>query len=257
MTRDLVERFMQSSTGILERLELHNLLQCEEHEPPFPKFNDAQTLKTYLENHGPDHRTIAETQRMVGALEPFIGRFAVLTTLCIATFGETHLDCLPNERDDRRFTEWARMISSVCQTLRFLSFKQGRDRNFDECPRGSRPGRTYGEYRPMDQLFRQWIMPVLLAGPWPRIKRMEIRGVGRTVESWCSSIMPEQTDLAVPGVYLDVKQSLSGRGDVKYECEEIRIAFPYEKREELSKLLPDGADLIVEEEQERDYEFVY
>jgi len=72
MTRDLVERFMQNSTGILERLELHNLLQCEEHEPPFPKFNDAHTLETYLANHGPDHRTIAETQRMVGALEPFI-----------------------------------------------------------------------------------------------------------------------------------------------------------------------------------------
>ncbi|KAH6876080.1 hypothetical protein BKA58DRAFT_400200 [Alternaria rosae] len=178
MTRDLVERFMYSSTGILERLELDNLLQCEEHEFPFPKFNDAQTLETYFENHGPDHCTISETQRMAGALEPFIGMFATLTSLCIATVGEAQLDCPYEERDEQRFIEWARMISSVRNNLRSLSFKQGRNRNVDECPRGFRLGKIYEEYRPMDQLFRRTIMPVLLAGPWPRIKRMEIRGLG-------------------------------------------------------------------------------
>lgn len=193
---------------------------------------------------------------MVDALEPFIGRFAALKSLCIATVGETHLDYPPDERDDRQFAEWARMISTVCQTLRSLSSKQGRNRNFDECPKGSRPGRRYGKYRPMDELFHQRIMPVLLAGSWPRIERMEVHGVGRTVRSWCKSIMPVQTELAVPGVYCDVKQCTSDRGDVEYQVKKIRIAYPYEKREELSRLLPEEADLIVEEEQERDYEYL-
>lgn len=35
----------------------------------------------------------------------------------------------------------------------------------------------------MDQLFIQWLLPTLLDARWPHMKRMEIKGVGRKIET--------------------------------------------------------------------------
>jgi hypothetical protein len=72
----------------------------------------------------------------------------------------------------------------------------------------------------MDRLFKDWILPVLLKDPWPHIKRMEIKGVG-----------PSSPEELLPNV-----------------------AFPIARREELREQLPNNAMLVIEGDQERDYE---
>ena len=68
--------------------------------------------------------------------------------------------------------EWASFIESVSGTLEEFMFDQG--------PRDEaqyRVGRPVNPVRLMDRIFGGIIFPVLLAGPWPHLKRMELRGV--------------------------------------------------------------------------------
>jgi len=77
----------------------------------------------------------------------------------------------------------------------------------------------------LNMRFGEYIMPVLLEATWPRIKRMEIKGVdfGVAVE-----YMPEHVG---EKMQVDFKQSLRA-------------------------LLPHNAELVLEEEQEREYEVI-
>lgn len=70
-------------------------------------------------------------------------------------------------------------------------------------------------------------MPVLLEATWPRIKRMEIKGA--------------DFDVAVD--YMPMTEYASKDGQ-------------FELKQSLRALLPDDAELIVEDKQERDYEVI-
>jgi hypothetical protein len=73
--------------------------------------------------------------------------------------------------------------------------------------------------------FGEWIMPVLLKAAWPQIKRMEIKGADFSV---AVEYMPEHAGEKIQG---DFKQSLRA-------------------------LLPHDAELVLKEEQDRDYEVI-
>jgi len=232
--RDVVNCFFQEYAHQLKALELHNLFQSDEFDPPYPMFVAVQDMVDYMQKHEEDERTALDNQYMMGLLDSYVGNFTALTSLCVATVGNSFTNVWYNtELGDRQYSEWARFIRSVRNTLQSLSFKQGYNRNDHDSPRGIRPPCPHYSYRPMDILFRQWILPVLLEAPWPHVKQMEIRGVGRHVESMVSDHTPTEQELVEPG---------------------LQLAFPHEKREELLRLLPEGAKLIVEEGQERDYE---
>jgi len=218
-------------------------------------FVAVQDMVDYLQEHEEDERTALDDRYMMGLLDSYVGNFTALTSLCIATIGNSFTDVwYDTELGDRQYSEWARFMRSVRHTLHSLSFKQGYNRNDYDTPRGIRPPLPHYSYRPMDILFRQWILPVLLEAPWPRVKQMEIRGVGRHVQSWHSDHMPTEQELSEPGLQLELisEQSRDGRTEMRKHL--THIAFPHEKREELLRLLPGGAKLIVEEDQERDYE---
>ncbi|CAO2653739.1 Nn.00g031500.m01.CDS01 [Neocucurbitaria sp. VM-36] len=254
MTRELVHCILVRSSPQLRHIELSNLLQWAEVEPALPDLTNAQEWEEYWKKHGSDHKTIPYTRLMAGALDTFVGRCMSLTSLCITTVGRDDL-WRPHPWDDRRYSSWARFLESVRNQLHYFSFKQGESRNAVAAPRGSRPGIPHYDYREMDRLFREWILPVLLAAPWPHMRRLEIRGVGRSVKEITCETPPLEKNFNDPGVLLEVEHHPSHTStSVEYKVKIIRVAFHAAAQEQLQNLLPKTAELIVEEEPERDYE---
>ena len=112
---------------------------------------------------------------MRGLLSPLKGRCTGLKSLTLRKVGDRN----SKESDVVRWMnecllvfEWASFIESVSGTLEEFMFEQGpRD---EEQFRGTH---RVNPVRLMDRLFGAIIFPVLLAGPWPRLKSMEIKGV--------------------------------------------------------------------------------
>jgi hypothetical protein len=129
MTRELVQRMLVQSAQQLRQLELHNLLQWSEVEPPLPPFSDLDHLLTYADVEEAPHEVVSGTRRMAGALNPFIGKCIALTSLYIYTGGDAEYWLNISPWKNRRYAEWAHFIGSVRNTLRFFTFKQGFDRN--------------------------------------------------------------------------------------------------------------------------------
>lgn len=73
--------------------------------------------------------------------------------------------------DNLLYKEWAAFIDSVSPTIEVLVFEQGIP--YDPLPSSSHRCRG-----PMETRFRMFILPVLISKPWPRLKTMEIRGLG-------------------------------------------------------------------------------
>ena len=254
MTRELVHCILARSSSQLRHIELSNLLQWSEVEPALPKFTNAQGLEAYWKKHESDHKTLPYTRLMAGALDPFVGRCSTLTSLCITTVGRDD-EWSPEPWDDRRYSSWARFLDSVSDQLCYFSFKQGVSRNAVAAPTGSRPGKPQYDYQPMDRLFREWILPVLLAAHWSRMRRLEIRGVGRTVDERYWQRPPGKEDFNDAGVEFEVEHPTSHSSTSQwYKVTITRVAFHAAAQAQLRKLLPESAELIVEEEPERDYE---
>ena len=112
---------------------------------------------------------------MRGLLSPLKGRCTGLKSLTLRKVGDRY----PRESEVVRWMnechllfEWASFIRSVSGTLEEFMFDQGpRDEN------QARGNIRVNPVRLMDRLFGSVIFPVLLAGPWPRLKSMELRGV--------------------------------------------------------------------------------
>lgn len=110
-----------------------------------------------------------------GLLNPLTGRCTGLKSLTLRKVGDRNVeecDVLRGMNECFLLTEWSSFIQSVSTTLEEFTFEQG--------PRQDRQSGTSGRVHPvrtMDRLFGSYIFPALLAGPWPRLKRMEVIGV--------------------------------------------------------------------------------
>jgi hypothetical protein len=179
----MVSGILEDSSKRLEKLELNNLLQFSEIEPPVPKFTTADDFHAYWKVYGEGHKAIPRTRLMAGVTDTLLGRCPVLTSLCITTFGEGHYLLRDSVWQDDRYSSWATFLHSVRGQLCYLSFKQGVNRESDSfrlLPHQT--GRPSSIYRNIGERFRQWILPVLIEAPWPRIKRMEFKGVGSSMK---------------------------------------------------------------------------
>lgn len=117
MTRELVGYMLTYSSHRLEKLEMNNLLQWSELEPPLPHFDHDRSLQEYWRKHRSDHKVMSRTAHMAGALDALTGRFEALTSLKIRSVRTRHRQ--PHSSwDDRRYSSWARVIDSVCGTLK-------------------------------------------------------------------------------------------------------------------------------------------
>ncbi len=113
---------------------------------------------------------------MRGLLLPLTGRCTGLKSLTLRKVGDRNAeeyDVLRGMKNERiLLVEWASFIESVSGTLEEFRFEQG--------PRHEGQSDTGGRVHPvrmMDCIFGHSVFPVLLAGPWPRLKMMEVRGV--------------------------------------------------------------------------------
>jgi len=257
MTRDLVDCILTQASKNMKHLELNNLLQWPDMEPPLPKFTARQDFKHYWRKQGAKHKSVPETRLMAGALDPYVSRCSSLTSLCISTVGRGDYWRCASPWEDRRYSSYGRFMDSVRGTLRYLSFKQGVTRGGTARPWGRDVRRFRCDYRDLDFRFRKHIIPVLLSAAWPAMKRMEFKGIGQSRERRHSVHRPpefhETDDLGAEYILLGEYES---RVD-KYYFEMRQPAFSLAARNELRGLLPIGAELIVEEKQERKYEYLF
>ncbi|KAF2495380.1 hypothetical protein BU16DRAFT_582083 [Lophium mytilinum] len=243
--------YPNSSAHRLQTLELDNLMQWADTEPPLPKLSHLRALAKYFEQHESTLSVVVNTRVMVGALDPIVGCCSSLTSLRIGTVGE-YEEYSENPRDNRLYSCWARFLASVRPTLQYFFFEQGPNRNELAGTRAYCRGRPSSEHRPMDRLFRNWILPVLLEAPWLLMRRMEIRGVGRNTKRFYRDRPPTEEELAEPDTEYDV--AYRPHDSLNFEIVRARIAFPSAAKEKLRLLVGNNAELIIKEEASQDYD---
>lgn len=111
---------------------------------------------------------------MRGLLKPLTGRCTGLKSLTVRKVGDRNIDecdMLRGMNECALMHEWSAFIKSVSRNLEEFKFEQG--------PRQESQPRMIRVHpvRVMDKLFGLILFPVLLAGPWPCLKSMEVRGV--------------------------------------------------------------------------------
>jgi hypothetical protein len=255
MQQPHVDSMLSQSAPHLTYLELHNLLQWSHLDPPLPAFTSHAELHHYWKTNFEDHLPIMDSRMMSGALDPYIGHCANLTSLCITTTGFGGYDEWQDisEWQERRYDSFARFMNSVRGHLQHLTFKQGVDRNMYAASHGSQPGRAQQNWTDLDLYFRCHILPVLLSALWPAMQRMQISGVGKSWQLQSHQRWPNAMDLSEPGI--DVKVQVGVYGE--YNIDVKRPAFSHADREKVRALMPLGAELVVREEMEGDYEYLY
>ncbi|KAF2472358.1 uncharacterized protein BDR25DRAFT_13680 [Lindgomyces ingoldianus] len=240
----------------LEQLEIHNLLQFSEPVPGYQQSLHLRDLSKHVSSENSGCRRTNGGRPMDGILDILAGRCTSLMSLRITTWGPREswlLDEKMTKIDDQRYFSWGQFLKSVRHTLQYFSFEQGDNNNeFIGDRRGRRP---HQQHRPMDQLFVRWILPVLLEGPWPRMKRMEIRGVGRWTESPRHIDTPlSEVEKRNPNAIYKIRPYVDHLGRQYYEVEETHIAFTVEAKRKLQAVLGDEVYLDIDETASRDYE---
>lgn len=170
----------------LEHLALDSLQDEGQYPDGSPMmYEDGDKVWDHIETLNPDgSRGFVSPGPMRNILKPLEGRCTALKHLLLRKAGQEWIQpptgrfMMPTwspELDDAVYNEWASFLSSVKATLEVFVFEHTR------APRWGTLGRFQPRQsiRPMDERFRRLFLAVLLAGNWPRLQRMEIRGVGR------------------------------------------------------------------------------
>lgn len=95
------------------------------------------------------------------------------------------------QEEHRRYAELGAFISSVKPTLRELIFEHGPDIAYYGYNPGRHTVRAFeGPFHdnplPMDAYFDMNVLPVLALGPWPKLEKMVVRGIGhwKPLDPW-------------------------------------------------------------------------
>ena len=123
-------------------------------------------------------------------LRKLVGKCCALKSLTLRSVGnDCEFDTTWSElRDVARYEEWAAFIGSLRSSLRTFHYEQGKAPN-DRFPYSAYrhdvgPGQSI---RPMDQRFTTHIAPTLIKGPWPKLERVVIKGIGGSVRHSCAN----------------------------------------------------------------------
>ncbi|KAH6665120.1 hypothetical protein B0J14DRAFT_428689, partial [Halenospora varia] len=119
---------------------------------------------------------------MMRHLRPLTGTMTGPRYLRIATVGQD--DYLDHKYlaklDEDRYREWAEFIDSHRNAIETLVFEHGlepeeRDTNFPHNRSGRIGRKQFG--RPRDSIFMKHLLPILLNGPGPKLRKLDIREV--------------------------------------------------------------------------------
>lgn len=102
--------------------------------------------------------------------------------------------------ETQRYAEIAAFIVSVQPNLRELLFEHGPDIDYFVRAFGQRYHTAFRDLQshtdslPMDHLFDTHLLPVLVAGPWPRLKKMTVMGIGhwKPIDAWSERATPAE-----------------------------------------------------------------
>ncbi|CAF9905941.1 MAG: hypothetical protein ALECFALPRED_001915 [Alectoria fallacina] len=215
----------------LARLTLDNV-QCCGKAPYGTVFAPAPRLRPSTKAALPEYRKWWSVNSgfvwpglMRGLLKPLTGRCTGLKSLTLRKVGDRNVeecDVLRRMNECSLLAEWSSFIESVSGTLEEFQFEQGPRQEFQFGVRGGvHPVRT------MDRLFGSIVFPVLLAGPWPCLKVMEVRGV----RSWMGHGMRLRR--------------------VKIEEQYEGLPFPVSLEDQLKGAVGQGVRVIVDDEGRR------
>lgn len=188
MHRGLVKSILYSvDPSKLAHLALDNLQDEGQYPDGSPvRSDDGENVRDHKEtvNRDGSHGFVFPGP-MRNILTPLEGRCMALKFLLLRKAGQELIERgnwtgWSPEIDDAVYREWASFLSSVKSTLEVFIFEHTR------APKYGMPSRcghsrliSLQRIRPMDERFRRLFLSVLLAGGWPRLQTMEIRGVGR------------------------------------------------------------------------------
>lgn len=268
MSRELVYSILGQPSSTfprderLESLELDNLHTWSPTNPPLPQKSHLREVSAFIRDCELDGLMVTtqqweQSRLMIGLLDPLVGRYGALKSLRIATWG-TFIGRGEPAPHLPLYVAWAGFLRSVRSTLEEFSFEQGVDRQYFKgwannpppCRVETRPTNVD---RPMDVLFLEWILPALLESPWPRMKHMEIHGVGRWSVLKCMTLPITEPLPPDREVEYEVRERMGSHENIYYVVR-TRIAFTAAAKEKLREVLGDNTTLIIQEDQLRDYE---
>ena len=256
MTRDFVHCVLgdpSKPNAHLKSLELDNLMKWSDFSTSVPEFPHLKDLARYVADH--DIRSKKGDCFMIGVLDPYIGVFSALESLRITTWG-SYEEFRRNPLHEQMYQSWSNFLDSVRTTLKSFSFEQGTNRNHYEFPRAYCRGRIRSGHRPMDRLFRTKLLPCLSTPPWPKLKRLELRGMGRSV---CEDIFEECPSQArlMERSGPDAEHCIEYHPENKrypYTVQTTYITITQAMEERLREVLGEDAEILIEEEAKMDYE---
>lgn len=230
----------------IEHLHLNSIIEWSGTDVPLPKFDHLGELSEYYDSHR-DNDFVVEPNRgmLAGVVDPLIGHCTALTSLHITTSAETTDASLTETYEDGLFKSWANLIRSTRNGLTKLVFEHIRVARHDfwdwPCSKGTILHPHFG--RQIDKMFFFHILPVLVEGPWPRMKHMEFRGVGLRKAGNYTRRPPSEEALTVP--YIDYTVTDRDSRRAPYKVCQIVNAFPTDAREQVARLMDEAAELVV------------
>lgn len=181
------------------------------------EFNNVQTLadppsiRKKLSDHDIETYGRDRAGAIQGYLTPLTGHCPSLRSLHILTTAEfidlsTGRNGLPSPswhleaaNEHRRYAEIGAFLSSVKHTLREFVFEHGPDIDYFGYSPGRHTNRAFAGPRhddslPMDVYFDSYVLPVIASGPWPRLEKIVVRGIGhwKPLDLWREECTPDE-----------------------------------------------------------------
>jgi len=248
----------------LTHLDLNDVKQWAEPVPALPATSHLRELqahvRAYEQEIGQQYPRVHDHWgSMADALDPLIDRCPHLTSLRLALLGPCE-EPEPSSRKEPLYESWARFLGSVRGTLRKFQYEQGYSSN-EQVRRydGWDVSELFHFPRPMDRLFARHILPVLLEAPWPRLEKMEIRGVGMAQYEDTRNhklTREERESCEVEYKVLDVSYRYFNQDiEKEYTIDMRALTMPSaeDMRKKLQELVPQ-ASILVEQEGQQDFE---
>lgn len=125
-----------------------------------------------------------------GLLTTLTGRCTTLRTLELRRVGQVQNGPgWPVAAEEASYIEWASFIRSVQGTLEKFTFEQAR--------KISRPTGFHPKFRIMDERFLRLVLPAIVAGEWPCLTFIELRGVRASNDRYSADALTTEIKAAV------------------------------------------------------------
>jgi hypothetical protein len=122
--------------------------------------------------------------------------FHIMTT---AQFNDCPLPSTEVDDEMNRYAEIGAFIEAAKSTLREVVFEHGPDIEYFSTvrhPHFIRHGQNPEPPLHMDQHFDTYILPVLVSGPWPKLGKLTVRGMGhwKPIDAWREDATTEEVN---------------------------------------------------------------